>query len=135
MFSHVMLGADDIAAVEAVLRRHLAALGGPGGTIDEGRLVYMHNGGRFVIRTPLNGEPATGANGATLGFRRLARGGRRVARRRTRGRRHRRSRTRRACATPPAAGCSISPTCAIRRATSCADSTAYRDRSRLIAGP
>ena len=69
MFSHVMLGADDIAAAKRFYDATIQALGGPEGTIDEiGRLVYEHAGSRFVIRTPLNGEPATGANGGTLGF-------------------------------------------------------------------
>ena len=47
----------------------LGALGIPEGEVDElGRAVYAHDGGRFVIRTPLNGESASGANGGTLGF-------------------------------------------------------------------
>jgi catechol 2,3-dioxygenase-like lactoylglutathione lyase family enzyme len=70
MFSHVMLGADDIPAAKRFYDATLAALGGPPGRIDElGRLVYEHAGSRFVVRTPLNGQPATGANGGTLGFR------------------------------------------------------------------
>lgn len=69
MFSHVMLGADDISAAKRFYDATLGALGAPHGTIDEiGRLVYEHAGSRFVVRTPLDGEPATGANGGTLGF-------------------------------------------------------------------
>ena len=69
MFSHVMLGTNDIAAAKKFYDATLGALGVPPGEIDvQGRLVYMHNGGRFVVRTPLDGEPAHGANGATLGF-------------------------------------------------------------------
>ena len=33
-----------------------------------GRLVYVHRGGRFLVTTPINGEPARGANGGTIGF-------------------------------------------------------------------
>jgi catechol 2,3-dioxygenase-like lactoylglutathione lyase family enzyme len=69
MFSHVMLGADDVAASKRFYDATLGALGVPPGEIDElGRAVYSHDGGRFVIRTPLNGEQASGANGGTLGF-------------------------------------------------------------------
>ena len=69
MFSHVMLGTDDVAGAKRFYDATLGALGVPQGEIDmHGRIVYMHSGGRFVVRTPLNGEPAHGANGATLGF-------------------------------------------------------------------
>jgi len=69
MFSHVMLGSNDIAASKRFYDAALGALGVPPGEIDDqGRIVYMHNGGRFVVRTPLDGEPAHGANGGTLGF-------------------------------------------------------------------
>jgi len=32
------------------------------------RLFYMHNGGTFCVSEPINGEPATHANGGTIGF-------------------------------------------------------------------
>jgi len=69
MFSHMMLGCNDVAAAKRFYDATLSALGVPPGEIDvQGRVVYMHNGGRFVVRPPLNGEPAHGANGGTLGF-------------------------------------------------------------------
>jgi catechol 2,3-dioxygenase-like lactoylglutathione lyase family enzyme len=69
MFSHVMLGTDDVAASKRFYDAALGALGVPEGEVDElGRAVYAYDGGRFVIRTPLNGEHASGANGGTLGF-------------------------------------------------------------------
>ena len=69
MFSHVMLGTDDVAASKRFYDAALGALGVPEGEIDElGRAVYTHDGDRFVIRTPLNGGRASGANGGTLGF-------------------------------------------------------------------
>ena len=69
MFSHVMLGANDVAASKRFYDATLGALGVPPGENDvQGRAVYMHNGSRFVVRTPLDGEPAHGANGGTLGF-------------------------------------------------------------------
>jgi catechol 2,3-dioxygenase-like lactoylglutathione lyase family enzyme len=41
----------------------------PEGRIDErGRVVYQHDGGRFLVTRPIDGEPATHANGGTIGF-------------------------------------------------------------------
>ena len=69
MFSHVTIGADDIAAAKRFYDAALGALGVPEGSIDgRGRLSYMHGGGRLLIVNPINGEPAHGGNGHTLGF-------------------------------------------------------------------
>ncbi len=69
MFSHVVLGANDIAEAKRFYDAILGAIGVPEGVVDPlGRLVYSHKGGRFLITRPLNGEPATHANGGTLGF-------------------------------------------------------------------
>jgi catechol 2,3-dioxygenase-like lactoylglutathione lyase family enzyme len=69
MFSHVMLGANDLQRSRRFYDALFAATGGPAGQIDaKGRLVYAHDGGRFLLTQPLNGEPATPANGFTLGF-------------------------------------------------------------------
>ena len=69
MFSHVTIGADDIAAAKHFYDATLGALGVPPGAIDgRGRLSYAHNGGRLLITKPLNGEPVSGGNGHTLGF-------------------------------------------------------------------
>lgn len=69
MFSHVMLGADDIEAARRFYDAILGALGAAPGAIDErGRLVYSHAGSRFLISAPIDGKAAHGANGGTLGF-------------------------------------------------------------------
>ena len=69
MFSHVMLGSNDIQRSQKFYDATFAAFGGPAGIIDpKGRLVYMHNGGIFILTPPINGEPACGANGGTVGF-------------------------------------------------------------------
>ncbi|WP_380778845.1 VOC family protein [Sphingomonas sp. R86520] len=69
MFSHIMLGADDIAASKAFYDASLGALGVPEGVVDEwGRVVYAHAGGRFLITPPINGQPASHGNGSTMGF-------------------------------------------------------------------
>lgn len=69
MFSHVMVGSNDIAASKVFYDAMFAALGGkPAIQDDKGRLIYMHNGGMFLVTPPINGEPACGANGGTIGF-------------------------------------------------------------------
>ncbi|TCD01897.1 VOC family protein [Erythrobacteraceae bacterium CFH 75059] len=69
MFSHVMLGADDIEASKAFYDATLSALGGRAGTLDpKGRVFYMHKGGIFLLTKPINGQPASCGNGSTIGF-------------------------------------------------------------------
>ena len=69
MFSHVMLGADDIDAAKKFYDACFTALGGREASVDpKGRLIYMHNGGIFLVTKPIDGQPATCANGGTIGF-------------------------------------------------------------------
>ena len=49
------------------------AMGGrPGREDDKGRLVYLHDGGIFLVTKPLDGAAATAGNGCTVGFRMTA---------------------------------------------------------------
>lgn len=69
MFSHIMLGANDIEASKAFYDATLGVMGAkPGFTDDKGRVIYMHNGGLFMLSQPIDGQPATHANGGTVGF-------------------------------------------------------------------
>ncbi len=69
MFSHIMVGASDIAAAKAFYDATFAAMGGkPGIEDDKGRLIYAHNGGLFLVTPPIDGNPATAGNGSTIGF-------------------------------------------------------------------
>ncbi|PWG01801.1 VOC family protein [Sphingosinicella humi] len=69
MFSHVMLGANDVEKSKTFYDAVLGALGSKPGRIDDkGRVFYMHNGGLFMLSKPLNGEAACHANGGTVGF-------------------------------------------------------------------
>ena len=34
----------------------------------KGRLIYTHNGGRFMVSKPIDGKSASHANGGTIGF-------------------------------------------------------------------
>lgn len=69
MYSHMMVGSNDIARSKAFYDATFATFGGKPGIQDpKGRLIYMHNGSMFLITPPINGEPATCGNGMTIGF-------------------------------------------------------------------
>ncbi len=69
MFSHVMLGSNDLPASKAFYDATIQALGGKAGRADDkGRVAYMHNGGVFMLTAPIDGQPACHANGGTIGF-------------------------------------------------------------------
>ncbi|RFD19462.1 VOC family protein, partial [Komagataeibacter melaceti] len=69
MFSHITIGANDIAASRRFYDSTLGALGiRPAQTDAKGRLIYATDTGRLMVTKPLNGQPATGANGGTIGF-------------------------------------------------------------------
>ena len=70
MYSHNMVGTDDLAASKTFYDAVFTAVGGEPGVLDEarGRVRYTHNGGVFIAVKPINGEPASVANGNTIGF-------------------------------------------------------------------
>ena len=69
MFSHIMIGANDIHASKTFYDAVMGALGiSPGTTDDKGRVFYKTKTGVFGITKPINGEPACVANGGTIGF-------------------------------------------------------------------
>src|ERR1700751_1605469 len=69
MFSHIMVGAKDIARSKKFYDAVLGALGiGPAITDPNGRLFYMTPTGVFAVSKPIDGKGATNANGVTIGF-------------------------------------------------------------------
>ena len=69
MFSHIMLGADDIERSKLFYDAALPTLGIKPGRIDnKGRIIYQHDGGLLMITRPINGKAASAANGGTVGF-------------------------------------------------------------------
>jgi catechol 2,3-dioxygenase-like lactoylglutathione lyase family enzyme len=69
MFSHVMIGSNDIDRSKQFYDAVFGAIGAKPGTVDaKGRLIYTHNGGRFMVSKPIDGGPACHANGGTIGF-------------------------------------------------------------------
>ena len=70
MFNHVMVGCNDLEKGKAFYDATLAALGYEPGIVDaKGRVFYLSKFGSFGITKPIDGEPATFANGGTIGFR------------------------------------------------------------------
>jgi catechol 2,3-dioxygenase-like lactoylglutathione lyase family enzyme len=69
MYSHNMVGSNDIAASKKFYDATFEAMGGKAGIQDDmGRLIYMHNNGIFLVTPPIDGQPATAGNGCTIGF-------------------------------------------------------------------
>ena len=72
MFSHVMIGANDIEASRKFYDAVMQELGAKSGNQNKltgiTRYMYIHNKSVFIITEPLNGEEATHGNGSTLGF-------------------------------------------------------------------
>lgn len=73
MFNHIMVGSNDIERSARFYGALLAVLGvgepirnrAPTGHM---RLFYRHDGNTFCVTEPIDGGPATCANGATVGF-------------------------------------------------------------------
>ena len=69
MFSHIMVGANDVQASKIFYDAVLGALGHEPGVIDEkGRCFYFTDSGIFSISKPIDGERASHGNGSTIGF-------------------------------------------------------------------
>ena len=69
MFSHVMVGSNDIDRSKKFYDALFGAMGGKPGMQDaKGRLIYIHNGALFLVSKPIDGKPATHSNGGTIGF-------------------------------------------------------------------
>jgi catechol 2,3-dioxygenase-like lactoylglutathione lyase family enzyme len=68
MFSHVMLGTNDLERAVKFYDALLGTLGIGPGAIDRHRAFWRTRTGVFSMSLPINGQPATVGNGGTLGF-------------------------------------------------------------------
>ncbi len=72
MFSHIMLGTNDIVRSKAFYDSVLGALGVAPGFEDKHpdkhRVFWRTKTGTFGVSVPINGEQACFANGGTIGF-------------------------------------------------------------------
>ena len=69
MYSHMMVGTNDIEKSKTFYDAIFTAIGANEGITDpKGRLVYLHNGTAFLVTPPIDGASATPGNGMTIGF-------------------------------------------------------------------
>lgn len=69
MFSHIMVGANDVQQSKDFYDAILGSMGHKPGVIDEkGRCFYFTKSGVFAISKPIDGEAACHGNGSTIGF-------------------------------------------------------------------
>ncbi|MEI8324456.1 MAG: VOC family protein [Betaproteobacteria bacterium] len=68
MFSHVMVGVNDLEASKTFYDALFATLGIGPGVANKNRYFYRSPSGTFGITTPSNGESATHGNGSTIGL-------------------------------------------------------------------
>jgi catechol 2,3-dioxygenase-like lactoylglutathione lyase family enzyme len=65
MFSHVMVGSNDIDRSQ---KFYDALFGKEAARDDKGRLAYRNKGAVFMVTPPIDGKQACHANGGTIGF-------------------------------------------------------------------
>ncbi len=68
MFSHIMIGTNDLDKAKSFYDALLGTLGVPPGRVDRHRVFYMTKTGVFSVSKPIDGKAATPANGGTVGF-------------------------------------------------------------------
>jgi catechol 2,3-dioxygenase-like lactoylglutathione lyase family enzyme len=68
VFSHVMVGVNNLDKSKKFYDAVFGAIGIGPGVANKERYFYMSPGGVFAITKPLNGKPASAANGGTIGF-------------------------------------------------------------------
>lgn len=68
MFSHIMVGTNDLDRARKFYDAVLGTLGVPAGMVDRHRAFWRTRTGTFSTSAPIDGKPATFANGGTIGF-------------------------------------------------------------------
>ena len=68
MFSHVMIGTNDLEKAKSFYDALLGTLGVQPGRVDRHRIFYRTKTGVFSVSKPIDGKAATPANGGTVGF-------------------------------------------------------------------
>ena len=68
MFSHIMIGTNDLDRAKTFYDAVLGTLGVPAGAVDRHRIFWRTPGGVFSVSLPIDGQPASVGNGSTIGF-------------------------------------------------------------------
>jgi catechol 2,3-dioxygenase-like lactoylglutathione lyase family enzyme len=134
MFSHIMIGTNDLEKAKSFYDALLGTLGVPPGRVDRHRIFYRTPTGVFSVSKPIDGEPATPANGGTVGFVASSAEHADAGMRRASPTAGRPAKTRRVYAKWQRAN-SISPICEILTATSSAPCIGWNDQRCAPSGP
>ena len=65
MFSHIMIGTNQLDPAKAFYDAVLGTLGVPAGAVDRHRVFWRTPAGVFSVSLPIDGQPATIGNGGT----------------------------------------------------------------------
>ena len=68
MFSHIMVGTNDLDRAKTFYDAVLGTLGVSPGVVDRHRVFWRTSGGVFGVSIPIDGQPPSHANGGTIGF-------------------------------------------------------------------
>lgn len=69
MYSHMMVGSNDLDKAKTFYNALFKTLGGAEAITDpKGRHIWFHKDNVFLVTTPIDGNAATAANGSTIGF-------------------------------------------------------------------
>jgi len=68
MFSHIMIGTNDLDKAKSFYDALLGTLGVKPGHVDRYRIFWRTKTGTFSVTKPIDGKAATFANGGTIGF-------------------------------------------------------------------
>jgi catechol 2,3-dioxygenase-like lactoylglutathione lyase family enzyme len=68
MFSHIMIGTNDLDRAKTFYDAVLGTLEVPPGFVDRHRIFWRSPTGVFSVSQAINGQPATVGNGGTIGF-------------------------------------------------------------------
>ena len=68
MFSHIMIGTNNLEKAKGFYDKVLGTLDVPPARVDGHRIFYRTKTGVFSVTEPINGKPAVAANGGTIGF-------------------------------------------------------------------
>jgi catechol 2,3-dioxygenase-like lactoylglutathione lyase family enzyme len=68
MFSHIMIGTNDLDRAKTFYDAVLGTLGVAPGHVDRHRIFWRTPTGVFSVSLPIDGQPASVGNGSTFGF-------------------------------------------------------------------
>jgi catechol 2,3-dioxygenase-like lactoylglutathione lyase family enzyme len=68
MFSHIVVGAEDLVAAKRFYDAALGSLGYASGVEAGERVIYAAEAGTLMVTRPIDGNPASFGNGITIGL-------------------------------------------------------------------